>query len=66
MLEVPGRQAIRAAEILYSDILGEIERMNYNVFAQRAHVGRARKAKIALPLLFTAVAGRLRQELSGA
>ena len=66
MLGVPGRQAIRAAEILYSDILGEIERMNYNVFAQRAQVGRARKAKIALPLLFTAVAGRLRQELSRA
>ena len=65
MLDIPGRQAIRAAEILYSDILGEIERANYNVFAQRAQVGCARKAKIALPLLFAAVTGRLRQELSG-
>lgn len=63
MLDVPGRQAIRAAEVLYSDILGEIERANYNVFAQRAHVGYARKAKIALPLLITAVPGRLRQQL---
>lgn len=66
MLDVPGRQAIRAAEILYSDILGEIERADYNVFAQRAQVGCARKARIALPLLFTAVTGRLRREIIGA
>ncbi len=60
MLDAPGRQAIRAADVLYSDILREIERADYNVFARRARVGRARRLSIAAPLALCGVAGAAR------
>ena len=50
MLDSPGRQAIRAAFVLYSDILTEIERADYNVFGGRARVGTTRRVSVALPL----------------
>lgn len=65
MLDSPGRHAIRAAEILYSGILSEIEKADYNVFARRARVGRFSRAAVALPLLLTAAGARLRREIVG-
>ena len=58
LLANPGRQAISAAEILYSDILGEIEKVDYNVFATRVSVGKRRRALVALPRLACGLACR--------
>lgn len=48
MLKAPGRQAIAVADTLYADILTEIEKADYNVFARRAVVPQRRRAKIAI------------------
>ena len=55
MLDTPARYAIRAAEVLYSDILSEIEKANYNVFAQRVAVARPRRASVCVPLAIAAL-----------
>lgn len=48
MLRGPGRHAVAAANTLYSDILTEIEKADYNIFARRAVVPQRRRAKIAV------------------
>lgn len=48
MLAVPSRQAIRTASVLYSDILDEIVKANYDVFAGRAIVPQLRKMEVAV------------------
>ena len=42
------RKAVLMARILYSDILGEIEKQGYNVFTRRARTSRGRKVRCAL------------------
>lgn len=56
MLDTPARYAIRAAEVLYSDILTEIEKADYNVFARRVVVSKPRRALVCLPLALAAIA----------
>lgn len=43
MLDADGRFAIGAAAELYRGILHQIERNGYDVFSQRAHVGKLAK-----------------------
>jgi len=43
MLSPDGQFAIAAASELYAGILGEIERLDYDVFSRRAHVSRLTK-----------------------
>jgi 15-cis-phytoene synthase len=49
MLHPTSRQCVETAFILYGEILTEIERQDYDVFAQRARVGIRRRLSVALP-----------------
>lgn len=59
LLEPRGRPCIRAAFDLYRAILDEIERSGYDVLGVRHRVGRARRLRLAAPLLGRSVAARL-------
>jgi len=52
------RDCLRTALTLYSGILDEIERADYDVFSQRVHVGLRRRATVGLRGLRGALAGR--------
>ncbi|MEV8379250.1 phytoene/squalene synthase family protein [Kribbella sp. NPDC056861] len=47
MLSPISRPCVRAAFVLYSEILNRIEAADYDVFSRRATVGRRRKATVA-------------------
>jgi 15-cis-phytoene synthase len=47
MLAPVSRPCVRAAYVLYSDILNQIEAADYDVFSRRASVGTRRKATVA-------------------
>jgi 15-cis-phytoene synthase len=47
LLPVRSARCIRAARVLYSEILDRIERRDYDVFSGRASVGTARKLRVA-------------------
>jgi phytoene synthase len=47
MLPVRSGRCIRAARVLYSEILDRIEQRDYDVFSGRASVGTARKLRVA-------------------
>nr|WP_206518194.1 phytoene/squalene synthase family protein [Rhodococcus sp. X156] len=51
MLQPDARRCVRAAFTLYSDILGEIERADYDVLSHRVVVPRRRRLRVAAPLL---------------
>jgi phytoene synthase len=52
------RDCLRTAFTLYSEILTEIERADYDVFSSRAQVGLARRASVGLAGLRGAVSAR--------
>jgi phytoene synthase len=54
------QHCLRTAWTLYSEILTEIERADYDVFAERVAVGPARRAQVGLSGLRGAVAARRR------
>ncbi|MCB2203658.1 phytoene/squalene synthase family protein [bacterium] len=58
LLDRQGRAAVRAAATLYREILGEIERAEYDVFAQRPVVSTRRKLAVLLRMSLTARFGR--------
>ncbi|OLF18126.1 phytoene/squalene synthase family protein [Actinophytocola xanthii] len=60
MLRPEARPCISTALALYSGILDRIEAMDHDVFAGRARVGTARKARVAAPALVRAVWARHR------
>lgn len=47
MLHLRGRLAVRISYVLYSAILGRIERMNYNVYSDRARTNFPQKLALA-------------------
>ncbi|RVW05635.1 phytoene/squalene synthase family protein [Rhodococcus xishaensis] len=57
MLEPRVRPGIRAANVLYAEILDEIEKSGFRVFDQRATVPRHRRLTVALPLLAWSLVG---------
>ena len=54
LLHPTSRDSIRTALTLYRDILGEVERADYNVLDRRVRVGTARRASVAVPALVCA------------
>jgi 15-cis-phytoene synthase len=58
LLDPASRPCIDTARVLYSQILDRIEDMDYAVFARRARVGRARRARIAATGLTRALLAR--------
>ncbi len=59
MLRPVSRPCIRTALTLYSEILDRVTAMDHDVFARRATVGAARRARVAVPALIEAA--RLRR-----
>ncbi|RVW00340.1 phytoene/squalene synthase family protein [Rhodococcus spongiicola] len=57
MLEPRARPGMRAAYILYAEILDEIEKSGFRVFDRRAAVPRHRRLTVALPLLACSIVG---------
>jgi phytoene synthase len=51
MLSARGRTAVKIAYVLYAGILTEIEKLDHNVFRQRARTGFGRKLKLAAKAL---------------
>lgn len=58
MLAPESRPCVATAFTLYAGILDRIEAMAYDVFAARATVGAARKARVAVPALGRALLAR--------
>jgi phytoene synthase len=51
MLKTRGRMAVKIAYVLYSGILTEIEKLNYNVFKQRARTSFSKKLRLSAKAL---------------
>ncbi|MBX7173481.1 MAG: phytoene/squalene synthase family protein [Pyrinomonadaceae bacterium] len=51
MLKLRGRMAVKISYVLYSGILSEIEKLNYNVFKQRARTSFVTKLKLSAKAL---------------
>ncbi|GAA0243355.1 phytoene/squalene synthase family protein [Saccharothrix mutabilis subsp. mutabilis] len=58
LLQPPARPCVRTALVLYRDILEQIAAADYNVLDKRVVVPRTRRAAVALPGLFSALAAR--------
>jgi phytoene synthase len=58
LVDPTSRDCLRAAAVLYGEILTEIERADYDVFSGRVRVGLARRATVGLAGLRGAVAAR--------
>ncbi|MEP6852698.1 MAG: phytoene/squalene synthase family protein [bacterium] len=58
LLEPVSRHCVRTAFTLYGDILGAVERTDYQVLDRRITVGRGRRLRVALPGLARALAAR--------
>jgi phytoene synthase len=52
MLKFRGRTAVKIAYILYSAILTEIEKLNYNVYQQRARTSFGKKLRLSVKAFF--------------
>jgi phytoene synthase len=59
LLHPASRDCVRTAFVLYGGILDAVERNDYQVLTQRATVGLARRAAVALPALVRARRARL-------
>lgn len=58
LVEASSRDCLRTARTLYSEILDEIERRDYDVFGDRVTVGIGRRARVASGGLRSALAAR--------
>jgi 15-cis-phytoene synthase len=58
LVDPTSRPCLRTAIELYSGILDEVERADYQVLAGRVSVPNTRRAKVALPALFSAFGAR--------
>ena len=58
LLDPTSRDCVRTAMVLYSGILDEVERADYQVLHRRVSVGPVRRATVALPGLTRAVLAR--------
>ena len=58
LVDRSSRDCLRAARILYSEILDAVEAADYKVLDQRVSVGGWRRASVALPALVRATAAR--------
>lgn len=65
LLDPAARSCVRAAFVLYSDILTEIERSGFAVLNQRVVVPRRRRAAIAGPAMFRTMISRARSPSPG-
>ncbi len=54
LLQPASRPCVATAFTLYSEILDRIEDLDFAIFAQRAHVGKARRLEVAAPALLQA------------
>lgn len=54
LLHPTSRECVRTAVRLYGGILDEVERADYRVLDRRVRVGRARRARVAVPALWRA------------
>ncbi|MEO8329726.1 MAG: phytoene/squalene synthase family protein [Candidatus Nanopelagicales bacterium] len=59
-LDPTSRPCIEAARVLYCGIVTEVERIDYQVFSQRATVPTSRRLAVALPAWGQAVRARMR------
>ena len=60
LLDKQGQAAVRAASTLYREILREIERADYDVFARRPVVSTPRKLRVLLRMALAARVPKLR------
>jgi len=58
LLEPSSRPCIEAASELYCGIVDEVEKIDYQIFTERAKTSQWRRAKVALPALVRAIAAR--------
>lgn len=58
LLEPSSRPCIEAASELYCGIVDEVEKIDYQIFTQRAATSQWRRAKVAAPALIRAIAAR--------
>jgi len=58
LLEPSSRPCIEAASELYCGIVDEVEKIEYQIFTERAKTSQWRRAKVALPALVRAIAAR--------
>ena len=58
LLEPSSRPCIQAASELYCGIVDEVEKIDYQIFTERAKTSQWRRAKVALPALARAIAAR--------
>jgi phytoene synthase len=58
LLEPSSRPCIQAASELYCGIVDEVEKIDYQIFTERAKTSQWRRAKVALPALVRAIAAR--------
>jgi phytoene synthase len=58
LLEPSSRPCIEAASELYCGIVDEVEKIDYQIFTQRATTSQWRRAKVAAPALIRAIAAR--------
>jgi len=58
LLEPSSRPCIEAASELYCGIVDEVEKIDYQIFTERAKTSQWRRAKVALPALARAIAAR--------
>jgi len=59
-LPIEVRKPVQLARILYSQILDEIERMDYDVFSRRARTSKIQKLSVAFRVYFDSIPGVLR------
>ena len=57
-LEASSRACIEAASELYCGIVDEVEKINYQIFTQRATTSTWRRLRVALPAYLRAIAAR--------
>ena len=65
LVDPTSRDCLRCALTLYSGILDEIERADYDVFSRRAHVGTPRRVAVGVTGLRGAVSSRRRARRAG-
>ena len=58
LVDPTSRDCLRCALTLYSGILDEIERADYDVFSERVHVGTSRRLAVGMTGLRGAVTAR--------